>query len=487
MLVILLLAPPLFAAAISFLVRRYHRAVGRTGALLSFVPLGAALTIAGKVVDGETSLTWWNGNFWRADSLTALVLIFVTAIATLSLILSPGLGRATQYDAAGLRRYHIFVNLMIASMQIAVLTNNVAIIWVAVEATTIFSAMIIPLRLTKESVEASWKYILISSVGISLAFTGTVLGYFDFVSLAGRSEGALNWTELVAAAPSLHPEVIKLAFVFLLVGYGTKAGIAPMHAWKPDVYGESPSSLGSLMASALLAVAIYALLRWKIVADANLHSNFTNDLFLTLGFLSLLIGVFSLIRARNYKRLLAYSSIEHTGLICIGLGLGPLGVFAALLHLTNHTAAKSFVFLLVRGIERRYRSQAIKDVRGLYKSMPLTAILLTVAIMALAGLPPFGFFISEISLFRAGFAVKHYLLMGAVLALLAIAFAGMLSQFNKMLYGEAPDSIPRGEEDGLWWYAPLLVPLTALTILGLSLPAPLSVLLQQTVRIIMNE
>lgn len=487
MLVILLLVPPFFAAAVAFFVRPYHLVVGWIGALLSLVPLGAALAITEKVVTNDTAVTWWKGNFWRADSLTALVLIFVTTIATLSLILSPGLGRPTQYDSAGLRRYHIFVNLMIASMQVAVLTNNVAVIWIAVEATTIFSAMIIPLRLTKESVEASWKYILISSVGISLAFAGTVLGYFDFVSSAGRSESALNWPTLVAGASSLHPEVIKIAFVFLLVGYGTKAGIAPMHAWKPDVYGESPSSLGSLMSSALLAVAIYALLRWKIVADASLHSDFTNDLFLALGLLSLVIGVFSLVLARNYKRLLAYSSIEHTGLICLGLGLGPLGVFAALLHLTNHTAAKSFVFLLVRGIERRYRSQSIKDVRGLLRVMPLTAILFTVGIMALVGLPPFGFFISELSLFRAGFAAQHYWLMGATLGLLAVAFVAMLSQLNKMLYSETPDGISLGEEDSRWWFAPMLVPLTVLIILGLSLPAPLSALLQQTVRIITNE
>ena len=487
MLVILLLVPPFCAAAVSFFVRPYHRAVGWIGVIFSLVPLGTAIAITQKVIANETAVTWWRGDLWRVDSLSALVLIYVTAIASLSLILSPGLGRETQYDAGGLRRYHIFVNLMIASMQVAVTTNNVAIIWIAVEATTICSAMIIPLRLTKGSVEASWKYILISSVGISLAFAGTVLGYFDFVSSAGRSETALNWTTLLTAAPTLHPEVIKIAFVFLLVGYGTKAGIAPMHAWKPDVYGESPSSLGSLMSSALLGVAIYALLRWKIVIDANLHSNFSNDLLLALGLLSLVIGTFSLVVAKNYKRLLAYSSIEHTGLICLGLGLGPLGVFAALLHLTNHTAAKSYLFLLVRGIERRYNSQSIKDVRGLFCLMPVTASLFTAGIIALIGLPPFGFFISELSLFRAGFAAKHYLLMGVVLVLVAVAFVAMLNQLNKMLYGEPPDGTSLGEEDSWWWFTPMLVPLIVLIVLGLSIPAPFAALLQQAVRIITNE
>lgn len=487
MLLILLLIPPFCAAALAFLVRPYNRLVGLTGAIMSLLPFGATIIITNTVVVKESALTWGPNDVWRVDSLTALLLVFITSVATLSLILSPGLGRATQYDAGGLRRYHIFINLLIASMLTAVTTNNVAIMWIAVEATTIFSAMIIPLRLTKASVEASWKYILLGSVGISLAFAGTVLGYFDFVSSAGRAENALNWTTLLTAAPSLHPEVIKIAFVFLLIGFGTKAGIAPMHAWKPDVYGESPSTLGALMSSALLGVAIYALLRWKVITDAALGNNFTNHIFIALGLLSLAIGAFSLVRVRNYKRMLAYSSIEHTGLICLGLGLGPLGVFAALLHLTNHTAAKSFIFLLMRGIERRFGSQSIKDVRGLLRVMPVTAILFTIGILALIGLPPFGFFISELSLFRAGFAAGYYWVMGTTLVILAIAFVAIINQLNKMLYGKAPDKISQGEEDGWWWFIPLLIPLVALIVLGLTIPAPLKTLLQQTVRIVTNE
>ena len=188
------------------------------------------------------------------------------------LFLSPGLGRPIQnphwgelaYGPNQLRRYQFFINLFIAAMLLAVSANNVGVMWIAIEATTIFSAFIIPLTLNKASVEASWKYILICSVGIALAFAGTVLGYFDFVSLSGRAENALNWPVLLRTAPSLHPEVMRLAFVFLLVGYGTKAGIAPMHTWKPDAYGESPAPLTALMSSALFAVAMYAILRWKV-------------------------------------------------------------------------------------------------------------------------------------------------------------------------------------------------------------------------------
>ncbi len=282
----------------------------------------------------------------RADSLSALLMVCVTAVAVLTLWLSPGLSRESHYSAAQLRRYHLFINLFIFAMLLAVSANNVGIMWIALEATTIFSALIIPLTLTKASVEASWKYILICSVGIALAFAGTVLGYFDFVALSGHAENALNWPVLLATAPSLHPEVMRLAFVFILIGYGTKAGIAPMHTWMPDAHSEAPAQLSAAMSGVLLAVAIYAILRWKVVVDAAVGSSYSNNLLLALGLLSLLIASFSIVLSRNYKRMLAYSSIEHTGLMCVGLALGPLGTFAAMLHLVNHTAAKSMMFFL---------------------------------------------------------------------------------------------------------------------------------------------
>jgi hydrogenase-4 component F len=382
-----------------------------------------------------------------------------------------------------LRRYHIFVNLFIFAMLLAVAANNVGIMWIAIEATTIFSAFIIPLTLTKASVEASWKYIMIGSVGIELAFAGTVLGYFDFVTRADHVENALNWPVLLAAAPRLHPEVMRLAFVFILVGYGTKAGIAPIHTWKPDAYGESPAPLGALMSSALFAVAMDAILRWKGGVDATVVGGYTDSLLIALGLLSLLIGSFSMVLARNYKRLLAYSSIEHTGLMCIGLGLGPLGVFAAMLHLVNHTAAKSLVFFLVGNIERKYGSALIADVRGLLKLMPWTGGLFAAGLLALIGLPPFGLFISEFALFRAGFALNHPWLMGTALALLAVAFIAIINHLNRMLYGQPPDGVTVGEVS-LWRIAPLLLSLAALVVLGLTLPAPLATLLDQIVGIV---
>ncbi len=479
----LLLFPPLVSALLAYFVRPYRAAVGWASAWLSLVSLGAALAFAASIQADNVPPTFGPSELLRADSLSALLMVCVTAVATLALFFSPGLGRQSQYDAAQLRRYHVFVNLFIFAMLLAVSANNVGIMWIAVEATTIFSAMVIPLALSKASVEASWKYILISSVGITLAFAGTVLAYFDFVALSGHTENALNWPVLLLAAPHLHPEVMRLAFVFLLVGFGTKAGIAPMHTWLPDAHSEAPSPLSAMMSGVLLAVALYAITRWKVVVDATLGPAFSNQLLLWLGLFSLLVAAFSLVIQRNYKRMLAYSSIEHTGLICIGLGLGPLGVFAAFLHLVCHTAAKSMLFLLSGEVLHHYRSTELERVSGMLKVMPWTGALFMVGILAVVGLPPFGLFISEFALIRAGFANGRPGLMAAVLVLLAVGFVALLRHSNRMLYGTPPQGVTIGEV-GKWRIAPLLLSVGVLVVLGLTLPAPLERLLNQVVKVV---
>ena len=495
---LLLLLPPVLAAFFAFIIRPYRRWVGWLSAVLGLISLGAALNFAGQAialglpVAGSVLTAATFGvlvdslglvDVLRADSLSALLMVCVAGVSAITLLLSPGLWREDHYTPAQLRRFQIFFNLFVGSMLLAVSANNVGLMWIAVEATTIFSAFIIPLTVSKHSVEASWKYILICSVGIALAFTGTVLAYFDFVTLAGRVENALNWTVLLETAPALHPEVMRIAFVFLLVGYGTKAGLAPMHTWLPDAHSESPAPLSAAMSGVLLAVALYAILRWKIVVDASLGASYTNNLFLGLGMISLLVATFSMVLSKNYKRLLAYSSIENTGLTCLGLGLGPLGVFAALLHLVNHSVAKSMLFLLSGRILHRYHTTEISKVSGLLKAMPLTGSLFAVGILAIIGLPPFGIFISEFALIRAGFDTGRPWLMGLVLALLAVAFVVLLKVLNQMLYGQPSDGVSIGEADG-WHIGLLFLSVAGLVVLGLTLPAPLMTLLTQCVAIV---
>ena len=476
-----LLLPPLLAALAALVLPPRRRGAGALAAALGLVPLLAALRLAGLVLDGWTP-TWGPTDLFRVDALSALLAVCVALVAALAALLGPGFGRPEHYAPAQVRRFRVFAPLFAFTMLVAVTANNVGVMWIAIEATTITSAVIIPLTVSKASVEASWKYILIGSVGIALAFVGTVLGYFDFVTLAGQRDYALNWTVLMANAPLLHPPVVELAFVFILIGYGTKAGLAPMHTWLPDAHSEAPAALSAMMSGVLLAVALYAIVRWKAVVDASVGPAFPNRLLIGLGMLSLGIAALSLVNQRQYKRLLAYSSIEHTGLICLGLALGPLGVFASMLHLVNHTVSKSMMFFLSGRILDRYGTPEIARVSGLLRVMPWTGGLFAAGMIALIGLPPFGMFLSKFTLVRAGFAAGQGWLMAAVLALLAVAFVSLLAHLNRMLYGAAPAGVPSGD-DGGWAVVPLGACAAALVLLGLTVPAPVTALLDRIVEI----
>jgi len=477
-----LLGPPLLAALLAGVVNPYRRFVGWANGLLSLLSVAAAVTLWRHVVAGQV-LTSGSREFLRADALSTLLTLCVSVVAALAAWLGPGMGDDDGYDGAQARRFRIFGNLFAVTMLFAVTSNNLGFMWIAIEATTITSAMLIPLHVTKASVEASWKYILIGSIGIALAFGGTVLGYFDFVNLVGRHDEALNWTTLMASAPHLHPQVIQLAFIFILIGYGTKAGLAPMHTWLPDAHSEAPAALSAMMSGVLLAVALYAVIRWKIVVDAAIGTEFTNHLLIGMGLLSLIVAGFSLVIQRNYKRMLAYSSIEHTGLMCVGLALGPLGTFASMLHLLNHTVAKSMMFFLAGRVLHRYRTTEIAAVSGLLATMPWTGGLFAVGMLAVMGLPPFGLFMSEFALFRAGFVAGRPWLMGLVLALLTVAFVSIIGHLNRMLYGASAGGVPVGERPA-WPLLPLGVCLTTLVVLGITLPTPLQTLLDRIVEVI---
>jgi hydrogenase-4 component F len=472
-----LLGSPLVAAALALLVPPRSRIGSGLGRLLALVPLAAAGGLATRVVAG-TVPTGGPGELFRVDALSALLALCVAFVSALALGIGPGAGEPPPRA----RRFRIFASLFAFTMLVAVTTNNVALMWVAVEATTITSAVLVPLHPSPASVEASWKYVLIGSVGIALAFVGTVLAYFDFVALAGQSESALNWTSLIAAAPAMHPAAMQLAFVFLLVGYGTKAGIAPMHTWLPDAHAEAPAPLSAMMSGVLLAVALYAIVRWKTVVDIAVEPEFANGLLMAVGILSLTIAALSLLGQRHYKRLLAYSSIEHTGLMCLGLALGPLGIFAAMLHLVNHTAAKSMMFLLSGRILERYRTGELRQVSGLLRVMPVTGGMFALGIVALVGLPPFGIFLSKLAMLRAGFAAGHAWLMAAVLALLAVAFIALIVHLNRMLYGVPPAGLTVGES-ARWALVPMGLCAAVLLVLGVAIPSPLQALLDRIVEI----
>jgi hydrogenase-4 component F len=480
---VLLLSPPLIACLLALAVRRDTRLVGWIGVVLNGVSLAASTWLCAGVLWRPPPLTGGD-DFWRLDALSALLTLCVTGVTLIASLFYPGLEVADHHDAMQIRRFRILVNAFVLTMLVAVTTNNVGFMWVMIEATTITSAVVIPLHRTKASVEASWKYLLICSVGIALAFAGTVLAYFDFVSTAGHIPNALNWTVLRGAAPSLHPEVMKLAFAFILVGYGTKAGLAPMHTWLPDAHSEAPAAMSAMMSGVLLAVAMYAVARWKTVVDTTLLSaSFTSNLLLATGLLSVLIGATSLVVQRHYKRMLAYSSVKHIGLVSIGLALGPLGTFAALLHLVNHAVAKSMAFLLAGRILHRYQTTEIARVSGLLRVMPWTGSLFALGVLALIGLPPFGLFVSEFLLVRAAIATGHLWVAAVVLLLVLVAFVSLLNHLNRMLYGAVPGGVAIGE--GANWRVITLAGCVGVSlVLGIVLPWPIAALIDRTVAIV---
>lgn len=482
MLFALLLLPPLVSSVLPAVVRRHGRALGWVNVAGASLSLAASAGLSASVVTGADAPAV-PGALLAADALSALLAVCVALITLLAVALGPGLAEDDPHDAAAVRRYRIFLNALALTMLVAVTTTSVALMWVAIEATTIASAIIIPLKRTKASVEASWKYLLICSVGIALAFAGTVLAYFDFVSTTGPLPSALDWAVLRAAAPALRPELMRLAFAFILVGYGTKAGLAPMHTWLPDAHSEAPAPLSAMMSGVLLAVAMYAIARWKSVVDASLGPSFTNTLLIAAGLLSVVIGTFSLVIQRHYKRMLAYSSVEHVGLATIGLALGPLGVFAAFLHLVNHAVAKSMAFLLAGRVLERYRTSEIAGVSGLLRAMPWTGGLFGVAVLTLVGLPPFGLFLSEFLLVRAAVVTGQFFVAGAVLALLVVAFASLLGHLNHMLYGQVPDGVAVGERRG-WPTVTLAGCAVLLVVLGVVLPWPVTTILDRAVSVL---
>jgi hydrogenase-4 component F len=476
-----LLLPPLLSSCLAIVTppdRRSTSWMSLAGAGLS---LAAAVALCVQVLSGGFARGGgWAGDIWQVDALSALLALCIAFVYILASALAPGLAPDGSEDASQTRRLRIYMGAFSFAMLMAVTVQNVALMWVSIEATTIASALAIPLNRTKASVEASWKYLLVCSVGIALAFTGTILAYFDFMATAGAVSGSLNWQMLRGAAPSLHPELLRLAFAFIVIGYGTKAGLAPMHTWLPDAHSEAPSPISALMSGVLLAVATYAIARWKAVIDAAMEPGFSNALLIGFGLASVAIGAFSLVIQRHYKRMLAYSSVEHMGLVTIGLALGPLGVFAAWFHVVNHALAKSASFLLAGRILHRYERTEIAGVTGLLRTMPWTGALFAAGILALMGLPPFGLFVSEFLLVQAAIVDHKMWLAIVMLVLLLMVFVSLLSHLNRMLYGVAPESVHVGERYG-WPVFALLVPAGILVVTGAMFPTALSALIQQSV------
>jgi hydrogenase-4 component F len=370
---------------------------------------------------------------------------------------------------AFLRFYHALYQAMMAAMNVALLANNVGLMWVGVEVATLSTVMMVGIYRTPEAIEAAWKYFILGSVGIGLAFFGTILVYLVGQEVLGEGLPAMAWDLLVTNSAKLDSKLLSLAFVFLLVGYGTKVGLAPFHAWLPDAHAEGPTPISAVLSGLLLNVALYALLRFKMVLAANPTTLDVGAIMVALGLISLLFAAFMLYRRRDIKRLFAYSSIEHMGIATFAFGIGgPLANFAGLLHMTMHSLTKSAIFFAVGHVAQVKGTQRIADIGGLSVTHPVLAVGFTLGALAIAGLPPFGVFTSEFMLVTSSFP-RHPLLTVALVFGLLIAFGAIILRLQDIVFG-----LPKGPKDPVKAsFIPLFLHLAIVLAAGLWLPEPI--------------
>ena len=377
-----------------------------------------------------------------------------------------------------LRFYHAMYQMLMFAMNLALVSNNIGIMWVAVELATLTTVAMVGIYRTHEALEAAWKYFILGSVGIALALFGTILVYLAARPIVGEGLDAMAWTVLATASARFDPALLNLAFVFLLIGYGTKVGLAPLHAWLPDAHAEGPTPISAVLSGLLLNVALYAVLRFKLLLAANPGAVAPGPLMITMGLSSLIFASFMLYRRRDIKRMFAYSSIEHMGIITFAFGMGgAVANFAGLLHMTMHSLTKSAIFFAVGHIAQVKGTQKIAEIRGLTASHPLLGWSLVVGVVAIAGMPPFGIFLSEFLVVSSTFARQPLLAIPLVFGLL-VGFGALMLRLHGVAFGQ-PTGPAHADKAS---YVPLLVHFALVLVAGIWLPGPLVAWFQAVAR-----
>ena len=483
----LLVAAPVMAGLGSLLVQQ-RRAIEVLQCALAGTLLAAAALVAAQVIAaGEVSV----GDFLQADALSAWLDLIIGFVGSSGTFYAVGyVGEEMDRGHLSLRRYSQFFclfDLYLAAMLLGVNQENLAIMWIAIEGSTLWAALLIGFDRSKAALEAGWRYIILSSVGIALALFGTILVYYSSEHILGVSNEALRWSQLYRVAGELDPAAIKVAFIFALIGYGTKAGIAPMHTWLPDAHAEAPTPMSAMLSANMLTVGVYAILRFKVLTDKSVGPEFAGKLIIGMALLSLAVSAIFILVQRDYKRLFAYSSMEHIGIALLGFGIGGLGVFAGAWHLMNHALAKSTAFYGAGLVFLRYNHKSLDRVTGLLDQMPVAGTAILVAGVALAGMPPFGLFTSEVLIAAGSYTVRPELAY-VFLALLALAFATLLYQVLRMVLGAPGEAgTALGRQCRIFTSAAVGINILALGILGLHVPPGLETLLASIVKIFGGE
>jgi hydrogenase-4 component F len=462
--VTLILAIPAATAGLLALVPGYRLSarINVLAALLSF--LAASSLLVHKPAPGSYILV---------DDLNIVFVILNTFVGLTTSVFSASYiaheletGRLTPTH---LRFYHAMYQVLLFAMNLALVANNLGLMWVAIELATLTTVLMVGIYRTHEALEAAWKYFILGSVGIAFALFGTILVYMAARPIVGEGSDGMLWTVLIQHVSAFDPSLLSVAFVFLLLGYGTKVGLAPLHAWLPDAHAEGPTPISAVLSGLLLNVALYAVLRFKMLVAGNPAAIAPGPLMAIMGLASLLFAAFMLYGRRDIKRMFAYSSIEHMGIIAFAFGMGgPLANFAGLLHMTMHSLTKSAIFFAVGHIAQVKGTQRIADIRGLTVTHPLLGWGLVLGVAAIAGMPPLGIFMSEFLVVSSTFARAPLLALPLVVGLL-IAFGALFLRVHSLAFGEPSGSTAPVEASYLPMAAHLCLVLTA----GIYLPPPL--------------
>jgi hydrogenase-4 component F len=459
----LLLVPAIAAATLALLPG--YRLTARLNVLATLLTLLSAVSL---FVVEPTS-----GNYLLVDDLNKVFIVLTTFVGFTTSVFSASyihheieIGRLTPVFV---RFYHAMYQALMFAMNLALVANNIGLMWVAVEIATLTTVLMVGMYRTHEALEAAWKYFILGSVGIALALFGTILVYMAARPVIGEGQEAMVWTVLLAHAAKFDPALLNVAFVFLLLGYGTKVGLAPLHAWLPDAHAEGPTPISAVLSGLLLNVALYALLRFKMLLAVNPAAIAPGPLMVTMGLISVIFAALMLYRRRDIKRMFAYSSIEHMGIIVFAFGMGgALANFAGLLHMTMHSLTKSAIFFAVGHIAQVKGTQKIADIGGLTVTNPVLGWGLVLGVVAIAGLPPLGIFMSEFLVVSSTFAREPWL--AAILVLgIVIALGGLFLRLNSVVFGEPKGTTAPAEAS----YVPMFTHLGIVLAAGIYLPPPL--------------
>jgi len=444
-------------------------------AIVAVVHLALAAAVIAKGEVGPAS------EWLRFDALGRLVLLVVSTLFCICALYCIGYLRLRAE-----RPNRIFCTALLfflAMTSLVALAQHLTILWVAMEATTLATAVLLYFNQNQRSLEATWKYLMIGSVGIALALLGTL--FLAYGARLGIGEPTLLFQDLVKGAAHLPAPWVRTAFVFLLVGYGTKMGLAPLHTWKPDAYGEAPGVVGALLAGGMTTCAFLALLRVYRITDAAGQGVFARQLLIVFGLLSMATAAAFMVGQRDFKRLLAYSSVEHMGILVLGIGIGGPGIFAALLHTVNNALTKGVLFLAAGNIHRAFKSKRLEDVTGALRRLPISAGLFLAGFFAITGSPPFGPFVSELAVLTAAMDAHRYIVGALYLILLAVIFIGMGSTVLAVVQGVPPeDAEGRSFRESAFKTVPIIVSLALVVMMGVWIPRWILTLLHAAARLL---